>query len=58
MYSILHVCSCMCINMPTVSEQVRQLLASLKRKNETAKSQKKQFNGKVLCVSVHLCVIY
>ena len=38
-------CSYMCINIPTVSEQVRQLRESQKRKNEKAQSQKNKFNG-------------
>ena len=54
MYSISHICSCMCINMPTVPEQVRQLRESQKRKSETAQLQKKQFNGTRF---VNICLV-
>ena len=69
MYFILHLWSYMCIHMPTVSEQVRQLTESQKKKSETAQSQKKQFNGTrfvniclALCSispnTVQLCIVF
>ena len=51
---VLYVCSYMFINKPTVSEQVRQLRESQKRKNEKAQSQKNQFNGTRF---VNICLV-
>ena len=58
----------MCIHMPPVSEQVRQLREGQKRKSEKAQSQTKQFSGtrfvniclamcKTSTYTVQLCIV-